>query len=109
LNADRAPQLKASVRRLLSSNYGDKSMTDENKQNLQYFAAPSMRELYDHMQAWQRTNEKRLLSASIHKDRGEFCCIALTNPTEVILANVDAHGGALKVSVDNYFDFDFSG
>jgi hypothetical protein len=83
-------------------------MANENKQNLQYFAAPSMRELYDQMETWQRANKKRLLSTSIHEDRGEFCCIALTNPTEVILANVNAHRGVLSVNVDNYVDFDFS-
>lgn len=77
-------------------------MSDENKQNLQYFAAASMRKLYDQMQAWQRTNKKRFLSASIHQDGGEFCCIALTNPTEVVLANVDTYRGALKVNVENF-------
>ncbi len=83
-------------------------MADENKQNLQYFAAPSMRELYNHMQAWQLANKKRLLSITVHQDGGEFCCIALTNPTEVILANVGTYGNALMVSVDNYMDFNFS-
>jgi hypothetical protein len=80
-------------------------MADDNKQNLQYFSALSMRQLYDRMQAWQQANKKRFLSASIHQDGGEFCCIALTNPTEVVIAGVGTHGGALRVTVDNYMDF----
>jgi hypothetical protein len=84
-------------------------MTNDNKQNLQYFSAPSMRQLYDEMQGWQVANKKRLLSVTIHRDGDEFCCIALTNPTEVILANVDAHKGSLSVNVENWMDFDFSG
>jgi len=69
-------------------------MADENKQNLQYFAAPSMRELYDQMQSWQVAKEKRFLSTSIHQDGGKFCCIALTNPTEVNIAGVGTFGRA---------------
>jgi hypothetical protein len=45
---------------------------------------PSMRELYDRMEEWQHTNQKRLLSISIQQDAGKFCCIALTNPSEVV-------------------------
>ena len=64
-------------------------MSDENKRNLQFFEACSMRELYDRMQAWQDTNHKRLLSISIQEDRGNFCCIALTNPSEVVITGSD--------------------
>jgi hypothetical protein len=39
------------------------------------------------MQAWQLANQKRLLSVSIQEDGGKFCCIALTNPTEVVIAD----------------------
>jgi hypothetical protein len=62
-------------------------MTDENKRNLQYFEASSMRELYDCMQTWQKSNQKRFLSVSIQEDGGQFCCIALTNPSEVVITN----------------------
>jgi hypothetical protein len=62
-------------------------MSDENKRNLQFFEARSMRELYDCMQAWQDANQKRLLSVSIQEDGGKFCCIALTNPTEVVITS----------------------
>ena len=64
-------------------------MSDENKRNLQFFEAGSMRELYDCMQAWQDANKKRFLSVSIQEDGGKFCCIALTNPSEVVITNSD--------------------
>jgi hypothetical protein len=64
-------------------------MSDENKRNLQFFEARSMRELYDCMQAWQDANKKRFLSVSIQEDGGKFCCIALTNPSEVVITSSD--------------------
>ncbi|MFD4358089.1 hypothetical protein ACFWPX_36495 [Nocardia sp. NPDC058518] len=76
-----------------------------NKRNLVYFENPSMRGLYDAMQQWQETNERRLLSVSIQQDGDNFCCIALTNPTEVVItsANGKNHanvgGGSLQVTV----------
>ena len=83
-------------------------MSDENKRNLQFFEARSMRELHDCMQAWQDANKKRLLSVSIQEDGGKFCCIALTNPTEVVITNSDgmryaevSHGN-LHVAPNNY-------
>lgn len=53
-------------------------MPDENKRNLRFFEASSMRELYDCMRNWQDANQTRLLSISIQVDAGKFCCIALT-------------------------------
>ena len=50
-----------------------------------------MRELFDSMENWQNTNNKRLLSVSIQQDGGKFCCIALTNPTEVVITSADGH------------------
>ena len=52
-------------------------MPDHNKHNLLYFESTTMRGLYETMEEWQQTNAKRLLSASIQKDEGVFCCIAL--------------------------------
>ena len=60
-------------------------MSDPNKHNLVYFEHESMFGLYELMDEWQLTNEKRLLSTSIHQDNGRFCCIALTNPMEVTI------------------------
>jgi hypothetical protein len=66
-------------------------MTDQNKKNLVYFEANTMRELYDSMEEWQNDNGKRLLSTQIQRDADKLCCIALTNPSEVIICN-GAHG-----------------
>ena len=56
-----------------------------NKENLQYFEATSMKGLFNNMKDWQVKNEKRLLSTNIQQEGDMFTCIALTNPTEVVL------------------------
>jgi hypothetical protein len=63
------------------------SMTVNNKHNLIYFESPSMRGLYDHIREWKDANSKRLLSISIQQDGAGYCCIALTNPTEVVITS----------------------
>jgi hypothetical protein len=81
---------------------GEGTMSDENKRNIFYFEGPSMRALYEHMQKWQEENNKRFLSVSIQKDGDAFCCIALTNPTEVVITDkegkeyVDVRHGCLQ-------------
>jgi|TARA_B100000959_G_C14883031_1_gene583396 hypothetical protein len=42
-----------------------------------------MKGLYDAMEQWQNTNQKRFVSTSIQKDGDMFCCVALSNPSEV--------------------------
>jgi len=69
-------------------------MADKNKHNLIYFEGDTMRELYDIMEDWQKANNKRLLSANIQKDQDKFCCIALSNPTEVIICDGSVSMGA---------------
>jgi hypothetical protein len=64
-------------------------MSDMNKRNLVYFENPSMRGLYACMDEWQQTNNRRLLSVSVQQDGGNYCCIALTNPTEVVITSAD--------------------
>ena len=64
-------------------------MSDTDKHNLLYFESSSMRGLYDCMEGWQRTNNRRLLSTSIQRDGESYCCIALTNPTEVVITSAD--------------------
>ena len=64
-----------------------KSTLDNNKHNLQYFESFSMRELHNDMVAWQTKYCQRLLSINIQKDGDMFCCIALTNPVEVVITN----------------------
>jgi len=62
-------------------------MSDDNSQNLLYFEAASMRTLYDTMETWQQEKQKRLLSLNVHRDGDLYCCIALTNPTEVVIVD----------------------
>lgn len=75
---------------------------DNNARNLLYFESETMAGLYADMEAWQHQKEKRLLSLSIEKDGDKFCCIALSNPSEVIIcdaqgAKAQVHGYALVV------------
>ena len=82
-------------------------MSDVNKRNLVYFEGPSMRGLYSCMDEWQQANNRRLLSISIQRDEDKYCCIALTNPTEVVITSADGrhhapvfqYGAGLKVSM----------
>ena len=60
---------------------------DDNKRNLVWFEAPTMRGLFDAMDTWQTENRKRLQSVSVQHDGGAFCCIALTNPAEVVITS----------------------
>ena len=60
-------------------------MKDNNKHNILYFESNSMQDLHDTMNNWQLENEKRFLSMSINKDGDQYCCIALTNPSEVVI------------------------
>lgn len=69
-------------------------MSDANKRNLVYFENPSMRGLYASMDEWQQVNNRRLLSISVQQDRGNYCCIALTNPTEVVITSIDGNSHA---------------
>ncbi len=71
-------------------------MSDTNKRNLVYFENSSMRGLYASMEEWQQVNNRRLLSLNIQKDSDNYCCIALTNPTEVVITSAD---GQLHVDV----------
>lgn len=78
-------------------------MSDDNNRNILYFEGATMRGLYEVMQKWQNENNKRFLSTSIENDRGKFCCVALTNPSEVIIVHGDlddqasVRGGRLVV------------
>jgi hypothetical protein len=64
-------------------------MSDENKHNVLFFENSTMKGLYNSIESWQNTNQKRFLSMSIQKDGNSFCCIALTNPTEVVITDAD--------------------
>ena len=69
-------------------------MSDMNKRNLVYFENPSMRGLYACMDEWQQVNNRRFLSISVEQDDGYYCCIALTNPTEVVITSADGKNHA---------------
>lgn len=66
----------------------------DDRRNLHFFEAPSMRELYAALDAWQVENQKRFVSLSVERDGGGFCCIVLTSPTEVVIMNGSPAGGA---------------
>lgn len=72
-------------------------MQDDNKHNLVYFEHPTMRGLYETMDAWQVEHQKRLLSVSVQRDGDNYCCIALTNPSEVIIVSAPTllHGAVV--------------
>ena len=80
-------------------------MSDPNKRNILYFESDSMRSLYETMDKWQDENKKRLLSLNIQADQDNYCCIALTNPTEVVICggsattHAEVIAGNLLVSV----------
>jgi hypothetical protein len=77
---------------------GSKLVSDINKRNLVYFEDTSMRALYACMDEWQEANQRRLLSLSIHADQGKYCCIALTNPTEVVITSGDGKNYAWVIN-----------
>jgi len=62
----------------------------KNKRNLFYKEAKTMQKLYKKIQKWQNKHKKRLLSIVINKDNNKYCCIGLSNPTEVTI--VDSFG-----------------
>ncbi len=73
-------------------------MVEMNKRNLVYFESNSMKELFNLMDEWQIEHEKRFLSISIEQDSGHYCCIGLTNPSEVVIT--DSYGRS-HASVDS--------
>ena len=69
-------------------------MNDDNNHNILFFEGASMRELHATMEGWQNANKKRFLSMSIQKEGEGFCCIALTNPSEVIIVGKKSQYGS---------------
>ena len=82
-------------------------MPEDNKRNILYFDAPSMRALFDKIDAWQAKHRKRLQSISIQPEGDTFACIALSNPSEVVI--VDGAGfNSARVFNGNLFVHDES-
>lgn len=90
-------------------------MSEDNKRNLLYFEAPSMRELFAEMDEWQAKHRKRLQSVSVQPDGGSFAAITLSNPTEVIIVDgygsggVAVGGNVLAAGTRNFVAPDFCG
>lgn len=90
-------------------------MKDNNKRNILYFECVSVKTLYQKMNLWQKENNKRFLSMSINKYQEKYCCIALTNPSEVVIvsgkrkreARVD--NGHLWIDADLKYSKSFKG
>jgi hypothetical protein len=65
-----------------------------------------MKNLYKKMENWQKENKKRFLSFSIEKENSNYACIALTNPSEVVIVSgkgfnpktADVKNGKLQTS-----------
>jgi len=76
----------------------EKTSENGNSLNILYFEASTMRNLYENMKEWQNINKKRLLSCSIQKELDNYCCICLTNPTEVIICDGDGNRYKAKVN-----------
>jgi hypothetical protein len=77
----------------------------ENKKNLLYFDASSMKELHKVIEEWQNEKQKRLLSFAVEKDGDLYCCLGLSNPTEVTIVNEygsSCHGDGGFIKVTNY-------
>jgi hypothetical protein len=53
--------------------------------------------LYRELENWQKESGKRFLSVSIEKDGDSFCCIALTNPTEVVIVAKEDDGDTVPM------------
>ena len=65
------------------------TMMDENKRNLHFFSAHTLHALYESLQLWQDNNKTRFLSLNIHPQDDGYGCIALTNPSEVVIVARD--------------------
>jgi len=84
---------------------------ENNKRNILFFEANSMLELYETLDKWQVENKKRFLSLNIQNENSKFACIALTNPSEVIIVSGNGDGasvdnGVLYVHEANYGPFE---
>jgi len=66
-------------------------MKEDNLHNVLYFENTSMRGLFDDMCSWQKENKKRFLSSGIQQDQSKYCCICLTNPSEVTIVGPDGN------------------
>lgn len=64
-------------------------MPDDDKRNMQYFEAPTMRRLFDMMSEWEKQHQKRFVSLNIPREANVISCIAITNPIRVVITSYD--------------------
>ena len=87
-------------------------MSDQNKHNILYFESVTMSGLYQAMESWQQSNKKRFLSMSVQQDSSsggtKYCCIALTNPSEVIIVDGRGVPGGVRVRRNRHGGGDLS-
>lgn len=57
------------------------------------------------MTTWQHEKQKRLLSLNIQREGSVISCIALTNPTEVVITSSDgkSHASVSEKADDGYY------
>src|SRR6266516_380893 len=60
----------------------------QNQSNLIFFECSTMRELYDCLENWQNTNQKRFIYLNIQQEGGNLCCIALINPDDITRTSI---------------------
>ena len=72
-------------------------MSSESHMNSEYCEAATMKELYVMIARWQEENKKRMLSLAVDKCRGGLCCLAVTNPMEVVIVTPPGAGPGAKV------------
>ncbi len=68
----------------------------ESNSTFFYFESSTMRGLYDSLETWQKTNQKRILSLSIQQDHENFCCIVLSDSRRLPHTPLTAYKDAME-------------
>ncbi len=71
------------------------SEQNEFKSNIFYFESSSMRGLYDSLEIWQNTTQKRIHSLNIQHDHENFCCIVLAYSQDVAISQFKPYDDAM--------------
>jgi hypothetical protein len=67
----------------------------ENKSNIFYFESSSMRGLYECLEIWQNTTQKRIRSLSIQQDHENFCGIVLADSQDAAQTQLKPYDDAM--------------
>lgn len=68
----------------------------ENESSLFYFESSTMQGLYDSLETWQNTTQRRIVSLSIQQDRENFCCIVLSHPQKLAQTPLAVYKDAME-------------